>query len=84
MSLSRFVQVLAEEPARIFGIHPRKGVLQIGSDADVAVYDPGPEGVIEASRLATNSDFTPFEGMRAKGSSGMIFTPAAGRRPAAG
>ncbi len=67
LSLSRFAQVLAEEPARIFGLYPRKGALQIGSDADIVVYDPGPEDSIDASRLATNSDFTPFEGMRVKG-----------------
>ena len=67
LTVERMVKVLSEEPARIFGLHPRKGALQIGADADVVVYDPVPESTLAASELATNSDFTPFEGMRIKG-----------------
>ena len=67
LSLSRMAQVLSEEPARIFGLYPKKGVLQVGSDADVVVYDPKPEGVIDSSQLATASDFSPFDGMRVRG-----------------
>ncbi len=67
LSLLRLAQVLAEEPARIFGLYPRKGVLQVGADADVVVYDPEPRDTIDASRLTTNVDFTPFDGMHVQG-----------------
>lgn len=67
LSLLRLAQVLAEGPARVFGLHPKKGVLQIGADADVVVYDPRPRGVIDASRLAMNVDYSPFEGMPVQG-----------------
>ena len=67
LTVERMVQVLSEEPARIFGLYPKKGALQIGADADVVVYDPAPEHTLDVSELATNSDFTPFEGMRIKG-----------------
>jgi dihydropyrimidinase len=41
INLSRLVELTSENPARIFGLYPRKGVLQEGSDADVVVFDPG-------------------------------------------
>ena len=40
MTLPKFVQVFCENPAKIFGIYPRKGILQPGSDADIVVWDP--------------------------------------------
>ncbi|MFQ5914707.1 MAG: dihydropyrimidinase [Nitrospinota bacterium] len=67
LSLHRLAQVLAEEPARVFGLYPKKGVLQVGADADLVVYDPAPKGVIDASKLAMNVDFSPFEGMAVQG-----------------
>ena len=67
LDLERLVQVLSEEPARIFGLYPKKGVLQIGADADIVVYDPAPNSKMDASKLATNSDFSPFENMHIKG-----------------
>jgi len=67
IGLERLVALTASEPARLFGLSPRKGVLAPGADADLVVYDPEPEWVITAAALHMNTDFCPFEGLRVKG-----------------
>ena len=59
ISLPKMAQVLAENPARRFGLYPRKGSLQEGADADVVILDPNEEWTISAGRLHTAADFTP-------------------------
>ena len=60
--------LLSENPARLYGAYPRKGVLAVGSDADIVVYDPKADSVITAENQLANVDYTPFEGFRTKGS----------------
>ena len=67
ISLNRMVEVAAAAPARIFGLYPRKGTLQIGSDADLVIFDPMVEETISASRHAMNVDYSPYEGWKVKG-----------------
>ncbi len=66
-SPSRFVELTATHPARIFGLHPRKGTLDVGADADVIVVDPEAETEIDAARLHSAVDYNPFQGMRVRG-----------------
>lgn len=61
LSLERFVDLVSTNAARILGLYPRKGVIAVGSDADLAVLDPGRRGTIRASDLYA-SDYTPWEG----------------------
>jgi len=63
ISLNRFVELVATNPAKMYGLHPRKGTLAIGSDADVVVFDPELRRVIRAEKLHHNVDYTPYEGM---------------------
>jgi len=65
--LPDLVRVLCSNPARIFGLYPRKGALNIGSDADIALYDPEPEGTISHEDLHYLAGYSPYEGMRVKG-----------------
>ncbi len=67
ITLEKLVEVMSYNPARIFGLYPRKGVIQPGSDADIVVYDPEPDEVITASGLHTVGGYTPYEGMKVKG-----------------
>jgi dihydropyrimidinase len=67
LSLPRLVALTASEPARLFGLAPRKGTLAPGADADVVLYDPAPEWVMTAGALHMNTDFCPFEGWRIQG-----------------
>lgn len=67
LGLERYVQVSATNPARAWGLYPRKGVLQVGSDADVIVVDMEREGKIRGAELHSKSKITPFEGVRTRG-----------------
>ena len=59
--------LLSENPAKLYGAYPRKGVLAEGSDADIVVYDPAPEAFIHAADSVGAADYTPFEGFRVQG-----------------
>lgn len=60
ISLTRFVQLLSTNPARIFGLYPEKGSLQVGTDADIAVIDPEVEKTLTPDSLHMNTDFNPY------------------------
>ncbi len=68
MTLSRLVELLCSNPAKVFGLFPRKGTILVGSDGDLVIFNPAREWTINASKLRTNSDFCPFEGMKMAGS----------------
>jgi dihydropyrimidinase len=61
------VRLMAENPAQIYGLWPRKGALLPGSDADLVLYDPGVDGTINEGRLHTLAGYTPYEGLRVQG-----------------
>lgn len=63
LSLERLVQVLATNPARIFGFCGQKGVIEIGADADFTIWDPEKEWRIKPELLHGNADWSPYVGM---------------------
>jgi dihydropyrimidinase len=67
LTLQSFVALTAANPARLFGLYPRKGTIAIGSDADIAIWDPEPEVTIASDTLHDGMDYTPYEGMTVKG-----------------
>lgn len=62
LSLVRLVQVLCENPARVFGLYPRKGTLAVGSDADIVVYDPNRAFTITKDNQHSAVGYTLYEG----------------------
>ncbi len=58
---------MAENPARIFGLYPRKGVIQVGSDADLLILDPKGDRIITAENHHSNSGYSLFEGWQVNG-----------------
>ena len=70
-------RLLAENPARLFGMYPQKGVLAVGSDADLVIFDPNDTGRITAETQYQNVDYTPYEGMALRG---RVDTVLLGRR----
>jgi dihydropyrimidinase len=60
-------RVLAENPARIFGLAPRKGAIRVGADADLTIWDPDGETAIEAMHHLGVAGFTPYEGWTVRG-----------------
>lgn len=67
ISVHRLVQLLSTNPARIFGLYPRKGTLTPGADADVVIYDPREAWTLTDDDLHSNAGFTPYAGMTIQG-----------------
>jgi dihydropyrimidinase len=67
ISASKWVEVCAANPAKIFGLYPRKGTIAVGSDADLVVFDPRRHGSISAKTHHSRSDYNVYEGLRLEG-----------------
>jgi dihydropyrimidinase len=61
--LERLVALTATNPARLFGLYPRKGTIAVGSDADLGLWDLDTARTIEARRLHSRAGYSPYEGM---------------------
>ena len=68
ITLNRMVELLCTNPAKLFGLYPRKGTLAVGSDADVVVFDPEKRVTISAATHHSRSDYNLFEGTEVHGS----------------
>ncbi|GAA0747075.1 dihydropyrimidinase [Clostridium oceanicum] len=68
ISLNKFVDLVSTKPAKLFGLYPKKGSIQVGSDGDVVIIDPNKKVKITKSMLHENVDYTPYEGIEIKGS----------------
>jgi dihydropyrimidinase len=67
IDIHTFVALAAAHAARIYGLYPKKGTVAVGSDADLAVWDPEAEVTICRDMLHDRMDYTPFDGMKVKG-----------------
>jgi dihydropyrimidinase len=67
ISLNQFVALTATNPAKLFGLHPRKGTIAVGSDADIAIWEPHLQMVIRNENLHHAVDYTPYEGRTVTG-----------------
>ena len=63
INLNKFVELVSTNPAKIFGLYPRKGVIQPGSDADLVVIRPDSSHVIDAGTQKQYVDYNPYQGM---------------------
>ncbi len=70
---NRFVELTATNPAKIFGMYPRKGTIAVGSDADIAVWDPKARHTISAKTQHMNTDYNIFEGFKVRGKPVQVF-----------
>ncbi|MFA6707418.1 MAG: amidohydrolase family protein [Sphaerochaetaceae bacterium] len=73
MSLSQMVRLLSTGPARAFGLYPRKGSLQVGTDADIVLFDPEVVWTIDSHTIHSASGYSPYEGSRVMGKAEMTF-----------
>jgi dihydropyrimidinase len=67
LDIHRFVDALSTRPAKLFGLYPRKGTIQVGSDADLVIYDTEYRGTISVAGQHTNNDYNGFEGFAIQG-----------------
>lgn len=63
LTLQEFVQLTSTNAAKIYGLHPRKGTIAVGSDADFAIWDPDLTRTVTYDLLHDNVGYTPYEGM---------------------
>jgi dihydropyrimidinase len=66
-SLNRWVELTSTAPAKLFGMYPQKGTIEIGSDADIVIWDPNQEHTISAKTHHMNVDYSLYEEMKIKG-----------------
>ncbi len=67
ISPTRFVELACTNPAKIFGMYPRKGTIAVGSDADIVVWDPAKRHTMSAETHHMRTDYNVYEGMKVKG-----------------
>lgn len=67
ISMGKFIELTSSNPAKIFGMYPKKGTIAVNSDADIVVFDPNKEVTISVDNLHERVDYTPYEGFKVKG-----------------
>jgi dihydropyrimidinase len=67
ISLQMMVATMCTNPARMYGLYPRKGTLALGSDADIVLIDPRKRVTLAAASLNQHTDYCPFEGLEVTG-----------------
>ncbi|MEL6272302.1 MAG: dihydropyrimidinase [Chloroflexota bacterium] len=73
LSPTKFVELMCTNPAKIFGMYPKKGTIAIGSDADLVVWDPEAEHTISAETHHMRVDYNVYEGMTVKGKPAQVW-----------
>jgi dihydropyrimidinase len=67
VKLLKLVQLFSENPAKIFGLYPKKGILQKGSDADLVLFDPNQKHTIQHQTQHSGAPYTLYEARRCRG-----------------
>jgi dihydropyrimidinase len=74
ISLPRFVEIVSSEPARLFGMAPKKGKLEPGADADIVLLDPEASWVMGQDTLHMSTDWSAYEGIEVTGKIQKVFS----------
>ena len=67
IDLNRFVALTATNHAKLYGLYPRKGTIAVGSDADIAIWDPDRHVTLSQDIMHHGCDYTPYEGIQVTG-----------------
>lgn len=67
LSLEQFVAVTSTNPAKLFGLYPRKGSIVVGGDADLVLWDPETTRRVDGASMHSRADFSPYDGWRVTG-----------------
>jgi dihydropyrimidinase len=67
ISLNKYVALTSTNPAKIFGMFPKKGTIAPGSDADIVIFDPKEKHTISAKTHHMNVDYSGYEGWELTG-----------------
>lgn len=72
LDLHRFVDAASTQAAKLFGLYPKKGTVEVGSDADLVVYDPEYRGTLSVKTQRMNLDYNGFEGVEIDGKPAVV------------
>ena len=67
ITLRKLTELICSNPGKLMGLYPQKGAIKIGSDADLVLIDPHKRVTITHSKLHSNCDWSPYEGMKLYG-----------------
>jgi len=76
IDLRKFVDLIATNPAKIFGMYPQKGAIIPGSDADIVLFDPNEQWIMNKNSLHMNTDWSAYENINIKGKIKKVFSRA--------
>jgi dihydropyrimidinase len=74
IDMHRFVEIVSTNPAKMFGLWPKKGTLAVGSDGDMVLFDPEKETTLSAKALHMRVDYNPYEGRVVRGGPAMVLS----------
>jgi len=67
LPLERIAQVVSTNPAKIFGMYPKKGTIAVGSDADLTIADLGKQQIINSADFGSRADYSIYDGWEMRG-----------------
>lgn len=73
ISLEQMCRLLSEQPARLYGLYPRKGCIAPGSDADLVIWNPEASRTLSVENQQANTDYCPLEGMEVSGMAEQVY-----------
>jgi dihydropyrimidinase len=74
IDMHRFVEIVSTNPARMFGLWPKKGTVAVGSDGDLVLFDPEKETTLSASSHHMKVDYNPYEGRKIRGAPAVVLS----------
>ncbi len=72
INIEKFVNLISTNPAKIFGIYPQKGVIKVGSDSDLVIWNPDKKSVISTKTQEQRCDTNIFEGFGTRGKAEIV------------
>ena len=67
LPLTKLVELMSTNPAKLFGLYPQKGSLEVGTDADICIFDPDVKWTLEDNNVHSASLYTPYRGFKVQG-----------------
>ena len=74
INIHRFVELVSTNPAKMFGLWPRKGTIAVGSDGDLVVWDPAKQVTLSVATHHMRVDYNPYEGRVVTGAPAMVLS----------
>ncbi len=67
ISLTKWIDLIATQPAKLFGLYPKKGIIKINADADIVLFNPNKKHILNHNNLHMNTDYSPYQGSQITG-----------------